>query len=59
MSDKLAISAAVSVLLMSAFVLLDHGSQRLPLGPTGASSPIHVEVPELRAPDFGFTPLMR
>lgn len=49
MRDKLAISAAISVLLMSAYVLLGPDAARAPLGPAsaGAVAPVEISLPEL------------
>ena len=41
MSDKLALSAALSVFLMSAFVLFSPATARVPLGP----QPVAVDLP--------------
>lgn len=50
MSDKLAISAALSVLMMSAYVLLGTDAVRAPFGPaesSGILAPVELSLPAL------------
>lgn len=50
MSDKLAISAALSVLMMSAYVLLGSDAIRVPIGPPASSAliaPVELSLPAL------------
>lgn len=50
MSDRLAVSAALSVLMMSAYVLFGAEAVRAPLGPEGLSVPAQVQAPALPEP---------
>jgi hypothetical protein len=58
MSEKLAISAALSVLMMIGYVLFGQDAARVPLGAEGLSSPLRVEAPTLPALD-PIMPLLR
>lgn len=47
MSDRLAISAAFSILMMAGYVLFGSDSVRVPVGPGGPGSPVSVSAPAL------------
>lgn len=47
MSDRLAISAAFSVLMMTAYVLFGADAIRVPVGPDAAETPVTVSAPVL------------
>lgn len=47
MSDRLAISAAFSVLMMSAYVLFGAEAVRVPVGPASVATPVSVSAPAL------------
>jgi len=49
MSNKLALSAALSVLMMAAYVLFGAGALRAPLGPDAIQSPIAISAPAFDA----------
>jgi len=49
MSDRLAISAAFSVLMMAGYVLFGSDAMRVPVGPDSAATPISVSAPALPA----------
>ena len=51
MSDRLAFSAALSVLMMSSYVLFGTDAARAPLGPESLATPIRVSAPGLPVPD--------
>lgn len=51
MSTRLTIASAISVLMMSAYVLLGDDAARLPFGPGGLAEPISAAAPAL--PDAG------
>ena len=54
MSDRLAISAALSVLMMSMYVLFGGDAARVPMSGEGLASPISVSASEVtvRSGDF-------
>lgn len=47
MSDKLAVSAAISVLMMAGYVLLGTDSTRAPIGPANVSMKVEASIPAL------------
>lgn len=47
MSDRLAISAAFSVLMMAGYVLFGADAARMPIGPGSLSAPVSVSAPAL------------
>ncbi len=50
MSDRLAVSAAFSVLMMASYVLLSTDAARVPLGPDSFDTPLRVSAPALPSP---------
>lgn len=57
MSDKLAISAAFSVLAMTAFVLFGGEAAKAPFGPAELNAPIALSAPAL--PSVGVEAMLR
>lgn len=51
MSDRLAVSASMSVMMMAIYVLFGADAARAPLGPEAFEAPI-----SLRAPELSFEP---
>lgn len=51
MSDRLAISAAFSVLMMAAYVLFSADAAQVPIGPQSVGAPISVSAPALPSAD--------
>lgn len=47
MSDRLAISVAFSVLMMTGYVLFGTDAARMPIGPASLSTPVSVSAPAL------------
>jgi hypothetical protein len=47
MSDQLAVSSALSVLMMSIFVLSSTGASHAPFGPQSLAAPVSAAMPEL------------
>jgi len=45
MSERLAVSATISVLMMSIYVLFGSQTERLPLGPSGLTPPSSITAP--------------
>ena len=54
MSDKLALSAAFSVLMMTVYALFGSEAARAPFGPAGLDAPAHVAVLPLPSFDVAF-----
>ncbi len=59
MSDRLAISAALSVLMMSIYVLFGGDAARMPLSADGVSSQIGISAPEVSLGKQDFIRLQR
>jgi hypothetical protein len=51
MSDRLAISAAFSVVMMAGYVLFSTDAVRMPIGPGSLSTPVSVSAPALPSAD--------
>lgn len=47
MSDKLAISAAFSIFMMTAYVLFGGEASRAPIGPGSLEAPVAISMPAL------------
>jgi hypothetical protein len=47
MSDRLALSATMSVLMMAVYVLFGTEAARVPLGPDAPGAPLSIAAPEI------------
>jgi len=59
MSNRLAISACLSVLMMSAFALFSAHSTHAPIGPDSAAPAAHIGAPSLSLEPSRLLPLAR
>jgi hypothetical protein len=59
MSDRLAISAAFSVLMMSIYVLFGSHAARAPLSAENLASPVSISLPEVSVEAGDLLPLRR
>lgn len=56
MSDRLALSAAISAMMMAIYVLFGGDAAQLPVGQSGLTGSIELAIPDLSAPEQSDAP---